>query len=330
MKNKIKTLALIISAIALSNAAMAQTWSGSATSSNDAYRTGNVGIGTTSPSALLDVNGGFSHFTYNSGGSVIAPSHGAGGLSIGWNRLGGGNAEVNFYNVYNNAPTAFLFSQKTGANTVSDLFSIKSNGNIGIGISNPEKNLHILGTGDARIRLDATGGSGSQKWDILSSGGNLLNSGYFGIVETDVNVARMTINNFGNVGIGFDDAGSTFKLAVNGQTRIGTKSSSAHSDAMLTVDGKVVCKDLYVTASSDWPDFVFEKNYKLANLSDVRAYYEANKHLPNVPTACEIEEKGINMSEMSAIQMQKIEELTLYIVQLKEELDALKKQINCK
>jgi hypothetical protein len=116
----------------------------------------------------------------------------------------------------------------------------------------------------------------------------------------------------------------------NGQTKIGIKSSTAHSNAMLMVDGKVVCKDLYVTATSDWPDFVFEANYKLANLYDVRNYYQTYKHLPNVPTACEIEERGINMSEMSAIQMQKIEELTLYIIQLKEELDALKKQVNNK
>lgn len=116
-------------------------------------------------------------------------------------------------------------------------------------------------------------------------------------------------------------------VLIPGQTKIGVKSSTAHTNAMLTVDGKVVCKDLYVTASSDWPDFVFEKNYQLANLYDVRAYYEANKHLPNVPTACEIEEKGINMSEMSAIQMQKIEELTIYIIQLKEELDNLKNTI---
>lgn len=134
---------------------------------------------------------------------------------------------------------------------------------------------------------------------------------------TTVTSAKLTIKNNGTI-------------LIPGQTKIGTKSSTAHTNAMLTVDGKIVCKDLYVTASSDWPDFVFEKNYQLASLSDVRAYYEANKHLPNVPTACEIEEKGINMPEMSAIQMQKIEELTLYIIQLKEELDTLKKQISVK
>lgn len=323
MKNKIKILLLAISAIALSNAAMAQTpWSG-VNQSGDSYRFGNVGIGTGSPAALLDVNGGFSHFTYNSSGSVLAPSNGAGGLSIGWNRMGGGNAEVNFYNVYDNAPTSFLFSQKTGASTVSDLLSIKSNGNIGIGTSTPEKSLHIKAPGDARIRLEATpGGANSQKWDVVSSGGGLLNSGYFGIVEVDVNVARFIINNSGNVGIGIAEPGN-YKLAVSGQTRIGTLApTSTHGDAMLAVDGKMVSKSIYVT-QQNWADFVFDKDYQLPKLSEIETYYKANGHLPLIPTALEVKENGVDLGEMNKLLLQKVEELTILLVEQEKRIEKL-------
>jgi hypothetical protein len=117
-----------------------------------------------------------------------------------------------------------------------------------------------------------------------------------------------------------------FKVLGNGRTIIGSKTSVAHPTASLTVGGKIVCQDLYVTAITDWPDYVFADNYKLPSLSEVKSYYSLNKHLPGVPTAKEIEEKGISVSETSTIQMQKIEELTIYMVQLKEEIDQLKKE----
>ncbi len=110
---------------------------------------GNVGIGTARPNYMLDVVGGFFHTGYNS--VSIPPSDNTnGGLIVGWNRLaGGGQAEVNFYNAYEFGPSsapAFLFSQKTGTSTVSDLMSINRNGNVGIGTSSPSALLEIVGT----------------------------------------------------------------------------------------------------------------------------------------------------------------------------------------
>jgi hypothetical protein len=82
---------------------------------------GNVGIGTTAPTYNLDVQGGFLRAAYNI--QTVPPSSPEGGLVVGWNRTGG-SAEVNFYNVFNNANLAFQFSQKTGANTSADLLTI--------------------------------------------------------------------------------------------------------------------------------------------------------------------------------------------------------------
>jgi hypothetical protein len=73
-----------------------------------------------------------------------------------------------------------------------------------------------------------------------------------------------------------------------------------------------------------WSDFVFADDYKLPSLAEVEAFIAINKHLPNVPSEIEVLENGIDLANMQAIQQQKIEELTLYIIQLKKEMDAMK------
>ena len=76
-----------------------------------------------------------------------------------------------------------------------------------------------------------------------------------------------------------------------------------------------------------WSDFVFEDNYKLRPLEKVESYIQQNKHLPDIPSAKEIKENGLSMAQMMSKQMQKIEELTLYLIQMKEETEALKKEL---
>ena len=93
----------------------------------------------------------------------------------------------------------------------------------------------------------------------------------------------------------------------------------------LAVNGTVTAKEVIVT-SNGWPDFVFDEKYKVASLDRVESYIKENKHLPDIPSAKEVEEKGIAMSDMIARQMQKIEELTLYLIEVKKENEALKKQ----
>lgn len=122
-----------------------------------------------------------------------------------------------------------------------------------------------------------------------------------------------------------------FQIKSNGATYIGAEKVNVgpHTDAMLTVSGKVACKEVRVfnNGSGYWADFVFEKNYKLMPILEVEKFYLKNRHLPNIPTAKQIEENGNDLAKTDALLLQKIEELTLYIVQQQKEIEDLKKKI---
>lgn len=81
-------------------------------------------------------------------------------------------------------------------------------------------------------------------------------------------------------------------------------------------------------SSADWADYVFAEDYELLPLEEVAEFIEENKHLPNVPSAEELAGKGIDMAKMDAKLMEKIEELTLYVLQLKESNDVLQQRVN--
>lgn len=76
-----------------------------------------------------------------------------------------------------------------------------------------------------------------------------------------------------------------------------------------------------------WPDYVFKKDYKLMPLKDLEIYINKNSHLPNVPSADEVSKKGVDVYEMNKTLLEKVEEMSLYIIELKKELDEVKSKI---
>lgn len=82
-----------------------------------------------------------------------------------------------------------------------------------------------------------------------------------------------------------------------------------------------------VSGSSFWADYVFDKSYKLTSLPKVEKFILENKHLPNVPSAQEVSEKGIDFAEMQATMLRKIEELTLYVIKQDKEMKSLRNEI---
>lgn len=94
----------------------------------------------------------------------------------------------------------------------------------------------------------------------------------------------------------------------------------------LAVGGKVVCKEVEVTLTG-MPDYVFKSDYKLRSLYEVENFIKANSHLPEVPSEAEVLANGLNLGDMNAVLLKKVEELTLYMIELKKENDALKIRI---
>ena len=83
-----------------------------------------------------------------------------------------------------------------------------------------------------------------------------------------------------------------------------------------------------VRVRTTWADYVFEDQYSLMTLPEVESFIDANGHLPNVPSAETVEASGIELGEMTKIQQEKIEELTLYIIDLQKQLDTLKTRLD--
>ena len=93
----------------------------------------------------------------------------------------------------------------------------------------------------------------------------------------------------------------------------------------LSVNGTIQSKEMLVTTlSADWPDYVFAPEYKLTTLPELDRYVKEEGHLPGVPSAEEIGDEGIKLGEMNAILLQKVEELTLYVIELQKQIDELK------
>ncbi|HVF97445.1 MAG TPA: hypothetical protein VM871_09000, partial [Flavisolibacter sp.] len=92
----------------------------------------------------------------------------------------------------------------------------------------------------------------------------------------------------------------------------------------LAVAGNVVCEELRVKLRGTWADYVFKTNYKLMPLRELQKFIGRNSHLPNIPSAATIEKEGINIGDMQKRMMEKIEELTLYILDLQKQVDELK------
>ncbi len=87
----------------------------------------------------------------------------------------------------------------------------------------------------------------------------------------------------------------------------------------LAVDGTIRAREVNVTTTG-WPDFVFDKNYKLNTLEDVEKYINVNKHLPFIPSAADVEKNGVNMADMQKMMLQQIEELTLQVIELNKKI----------
>lgn len=182
-------------------------------------------------------------------------------------------------------------------------------GNVGIGTVTPysHSRLHIKApaanpwgimaessSNDRVIAMSHTGTHGVVAVSYLGG------SGYTPLQFWTENQPRMTINTDGNVGIG-----------------------TSSPNQKLTVKGTIYGEEIKVDLSVPGPDYVFEDDYKLPSLAETEDYIKENKHLPEVPSAKEMEENGIKLGEMNMLLLKKVEELTLYVIELERKVKQL-------
>ena len=182
-----------------------------------------------------------------------------------------------------------------------------------------------LTNGDAQIRFN---GGNTEKWCIGSTG-SIAN--HFIIHDVVQNKAILVIDD------NTADVQIRTNLKVTQKVAIGTtkhKSDDTGNFYKLTVNGGIYALDLRIRPSLS-ADFVFENDYNLMPLSELKTSIQKNKHLPGIPSEKEVQKDGVSVAEMQTKLLQKIEELTLYVIDLKEEneiqskeLKLLKRQIN--
>ena len=165
-------------------------------------------------------------------------------------------------------------------------------------------------------------------WSFSGDGANNGGSVIYGDVNGGIHFSGLPSNSFVAGGVGGtvvdSDVASQDAMVVgsNGKVRIGNVSTP--SGYRLFVQEGILTEKLKIALSNnqiEWADFVFDDSYKLMPLSEVKQYIEAENHLPNMPSACELEEEGgIDVHKMLLMQQQKIEELYLYIIELEQKI----------
>lgn len=357
MKNAILSLSLFLSFSTLVHAQW--TTSGTITST-----TNSIGIGTTMPQSLLHISGTGTFINQSSQfdpkSLIIQSNNGGRGLANGAQlefvipaNTDGTNpwGQARIITVAGNSNTGdatgkMIFGTRRMFNKVGagatwyygDDVTIDGRGNVGIGITNPQTNLHVVGIGtdkDGDNSRPLVGGGltiqGNTGQRSTTSGAqlefaiptNVNNAGMWGqariiAVNGTANNGEVrgkmilgTRRNFDKLGTGAQYYyGDDLVIDQAGNVGIGT----TNPREALSVNGNIRSKQVTVELAN-WPDYVFKKGYQLPSLQEVKAYIDQNQHLPGIPSEQQITKEGLNLGEMNKLLMKKVEELTLYLIE---------------
>jgi len=213
-----------------------------------------------------------------------------------------GGAGASAFGVYGSASTT---------NGWAGYFSGRAyfSGNVGLGISNPSVKLHVYSGTDAEPGSGGYIVTGSTSATNLAIDNNEIMARNNGVPST------LYFN---------DDGGDLVMCYESGNVMIGTKTPAA--GYILSVDGKGMFEEIKVQTSGNWPDYVFDENYKLPSLYVLESAIKLNKRLPGIPAAKQVNTEGVLLGDMQTKLLEKIEELTLYIISLQKQIDELKQQ----
>lgn len=227
---------------------------------------------------------------------------------------------------------AVLHAQWTTSST--NIYN-SNTGNVGIGTTTPGQKLEI--NGNILLR-NSTGLKSIYTWDASDANWRIGTNSTTGFTRALVTSQTQFLTyaassgqgfaigvNGGNSG--FELLGSNHQAYFRGNVGIGTTSIGSYK---LAVAGKIAAVGevkVFIAGTTTFPDYVFKPNYKLTPLADVEKFIKENGHLPEVPSAEEVEQEGLSLNEMSIILLKKVEEMTLHLIELKKENELLKTRL---
>ena len=325
---------------------------------------GDFGVGTVSPTARLHVNGGDTYLegelyagAANPVGNTWSVAHfqnpaaGTGSAIFLQTADSGFSGSDGFQmSLGTGATPDVFFTNREGegfgffSTAINEIVTFDGSGNVGIGNTSPTGRLHVVG-GDTYLMGGNVGIGTTAPSDhlvimdttdpVFTIGNDAFNEATSGKLYFDEDATAG-----GLCGIGFEHDGAANRLHLVGGcpgldtlmsvTRGGSFMFGTQDIAngyMMSVAGKIMCEELRVELEADWPDYVFSDDYNLMSLANLEKFIQTNNHLPNIPSAEEVQDSGIEVGEMQKLMMEKIEELTLYILQQQKEIDALKAEV---
>ena len=280
---------------------------------------GNVGIGTTAPENKLHIVdvAGTSSINLQLAGNTLNETI---GISFGTqpgDRTKAAIAGIN--TTTGNSGGALGLFTSAGAALVERL-RITQYGDIGIGTSAPESKLHIIdAAGTNNILLQSTTNALNETMGIAfgTQPGDRTKAA-IASVNTNTGNPAGALALYTNTGAGLAEK---MRITATGNVGIGTTSP----DQPLTVNGTIHSTSVLVDLNVSAPDYVFNKDYHLPTLAELKAYTDKNHHLPDVPAAAEIEKNGLNLGDMNLVLLKKVEELTLYLMEKDKQLQEQQK-----
>ncbi|MCT3764443.1 hypothetical protein [Elizabethkingia anophelis] len=277
--------------------------------------TGFVGIGTTNPISNLEIASPTATLTLSTNqasGTAENP------LYPKIDFLGYANwpkaritAAEQTYNTHG-SKLSFLVNDGTGATSLKEMMTINQDSKVGIGITNPTSKLEVYNEASkSHLTLSANDNSANDLSRIDLD---------YKIQNKDHIVGRISsfYSDSGNGGTG----GLKFFTREAGQL---TEKMIIAPNGNISVSNKLEAKEIKVTTTPT-ADFVFEDSYQLPNLESVEKYIKEKKHLPEIASAVEMQKEGVNIGDFQIKLLQKIEELTLYQIQLNKEVTNLKQE----
>ncbi|MFC5047074.1 hypothetical protein ACFSTE_11465 [Aquimarina hainanensis] len=269
---------------------------------------GNIGIGTLNPQQKLHIHGSTPNITLISGaapGIIFSPIS-TNNLSL----AGIGLSTINGHYHTTSLIGDFNIRSGGGKDIVFGTLSTASatNGNECMRIKN-DGTLQLKGNKGV-VFSDYGGGFKMIDNSWIRTSGNKSFYHNRGIMRTD-----------GTFQVG--RAGNRFIVKTNGEVGIGVNNTNGYK---LAVKGNIITEELKIRTYESWPDYVFSPDYSLKTLKEIENHIKKEGHLPNIPSAKEVKEKGINIGEMNAKLLQKIEELTLYLIEINKKVYALESE----